>query len=162
MPALGHDVRYAIQRMKRTPGFTMAAIAILALGMGLNGAVLSLAHALFLKPLPVDEAERVVMVDQTHAGRTETWFGLSYPDYLYYRQHARVFDDLAAHYPTSPLQIAIAEAGFPVMGAVVTASYFPLLRLQPALGRFFSAEEDRVPGRNPVVVLSHDLWQNKF
>jgi putative ABC transport system permease protein len=162
MAALGHDIRYAIQRMKRTPGFTGAAVGILALGMGLNSAVLSLAHALFLKRLPVDQAERVVMVDQTHAGRTETWFGLSYPDYLYYRQHARVFDDIAAHYPTSPLQIATAEAGFPVMGAVVTASYFTLLRLQPEFGRFFSAEEDQVPGRNPVVVISHDLWQNKF
>ena len=63
------DVRHAIRMMKRAPGFTAAAVATLALGLGLNSAVLSLAYALFLKPLPVVEPSRVVLVDQSLLGR---------------------------------------------------------------------------------------------
>lgn len=68
LPFLEHllqDARIALRRMKQSPGFTAAAVAVLALGLGLNSAVLSLAYALFLKPLPVDEASRIVVVDQT-------------------------------------------------------------------------------------------------
>jgi putative ABC transport system permease protein len=162
MAAPGQDLRYAIRGMWRTPGFTAAAIATLALGLGLNSAVLSLAYALFLKPLPLDEAARLVLVDQTLASRSQTWFPLSYPDYVYYRDHARAFAGLAAHYPTSPMQAAARGAAFPLTGSVVTASYFSVLRLQPAIGRFFTAEEDRVPGRSPVAILSHDLWRTRF
>ena len=65
MRTIGQDVRFAIRRMKSTPGFTLAAIATLALGLGVNSAALSLAHAVFLKPLPVPEASRIVLVDAT-------------------------------------------------------------------------------------------------
>ena len=84
MGTLGQDVRYGIRRMKRSPGFTAAAVATLALGLGLNSAVSSLAHALFLKGLPLDESERLALVDQTLAGRpAQLTYSLSYPDYLY-------------------------------------------------------------------------------
>jgi len=160
---LGQDLRYAIRMMKRTPGFTAAAIATLALGLGLNSAALSVAYALFLKPLPVQDSSRLVVVDQTLPERPAlSGFSLSYPDYVHYRDHARAFADLAAHYSTSPMQVATRDTSFGVAGAVVTANYFSTLRLQPALGRFFFAEEDRAPGRNPVAVISHDLWRNKL
>jgi predicted permease len=163
MAPFGQDVRYALRRMRRTPGFTAAAIGTLALGLGLNSAISSLAYTLFARPLPLDRAERLALVDQTLAGRsTQAAYGLSYPDYLYYREHARRFADLAAHYPTSPLHVAAAETAFDLQGSVVTANYFAALGLQPAIGRFFQAEEDSVPGRNPVAVLSHDLWRNGF
>lgn len=165
LPVLEHllqDARIAIRRMKQAPGFTAAAIATLALGLGLNSAVVSLAYALFLKPLPVDEASRLVLVDQTLAGDARRGFQLFYPDYTYYRDHARVFADLAAHYSTSPMNVVTPGGPFNGTGSVVTSNYFSLLRLQPAMGRFFSADENRVPGRNPVAVLSHDLWRTKF
>ena len=159
----GQDVRHAIRMMKRTPGFTAAAIATLALGLGLNSAVLSLAYTLFLKPLPVSEPEQLVLVDQTLAHRPERFsFSLSYPDYVYYRDQAQAFVDLAAHYPTSPMHVTTRDEGFDVTGSVVTASYFTVLRLQPVAGRFFSVEEDQVPDRNPVAILSYDAWRNKF
>ena len=85
-----------------------------------------------------------------------------YPDYLYYRDHARTFTHLAAHYSTSPMSIITPGGPFNVMGAVVTANYFGLLRLQPAVGRFFLPDEDAVPGRNPVAVLSYDVWRTRF
>jgi putative ABC transport system permease protein len=162
MAPLGQDVRYAIRRMRRTPGFTAAAVATLALGLGLNSAVSSLAYALFIRPLPLDESDRLAFVDQTLPGRPLLGYPLSYPDYTYYREHAHRFSDLAAHYPTSPMHAATSEWSFEGSGAVVSANYFNVLRLRPALGRFFVEEEDRVPGRNPVAVISHDVWRTRF
>jgi predicted permease len=165
LPFLEHllqDARIAVRRMKQAPAFTAAAIAVLALGLGLNSAVSSLAYALFLKPLPVDEASRILLVDQTLASDARRGFQLSFPDYIYYRDHARAFADLAAHYSTSPMNVVTPGGAFNGSGSVVTANYFGLLRLRPALGRFFSPDEDRVPGRNPVAVLSHDLWRTRF
>lgn len=163
MRTIGQDVRYAIRRMKGTPGFTLAAIATLALGLGVNSAALGLADALYLKPLPAPDASRLVLVDATLPNRPPTFaFTVSYPDYLYYRDHARTFTALSAHYATSPLQVSLPQGGFGVRGSVVTASYFSVLQIQPALGRFFTDEEDRVPERNPVAVLSHDLWRTRY
>ena len=155
VPALEHllqDVRVALRRMWKTPGFTAAAIATLALGLGLTSAVMSLAYALFLRPLPVDDAARVVFADG----------GFSYPDYLYHREHARAFAELAGHYSTSPMSVVTPGGPVSVTGAVVTANYFTLLRLTPRAGRFFSADEDRVPGRDPVAILGHDFWRTRF
>ena len=163
LPLLEHllqDARMALRRMKQAPGFTAAAVAILALGLGLTSAVASLAYALFLKPLPVDDASQVVFVGPPENARRG--FPGAFPDYLYYRDHARVFAHLAAHYSTSPMNVVTPAGPFNASGAVVTANYFDLLRLKPAIGRFFLPDEDRVPGRNPVAVLSHDLWRTKF
>jgi predicted permease len=164
LPALEHllqDVRIALRRMWKTPGFTAAAIATLALGLGLTSAVMSLAYALFLRPLPVDDATRIVFIDQTRVDRPGGW-GYLYPDYLYLREHARGFDELTAHYSTAPLNVVTPGGPLNVPGAVVTASYFNVLRLTPRAGRFFSVEEDRVPGRDPVAILSHDFWRTRF
>src|SRR5204863_8947744 len=132
--------------------FSAAAVSILALGLGLTTAISSLAYALFLKALPVDGASQVVFVDETRAGSTVRGFPLSYPDYLHYRDHSRVFADLAAHYSTSPMNVVTPAGPQSASGSVVTANYFGLLRLTPALGRFFLPDDDRVLGRNPVVV----------
>ena len=166
VPAIEHllqDVRIALRRMWKTPGFTIAAVATLALGLGLTSAVMSLAYALFLRPLPVDEAERLVFVDTTRADRPVTsGFGFSYPDYVYYRDHARAFSELAAHYSTSPMSVVTPGGPVSVSGAVVTANYFTLLRLTPRAGRFFSDDEDLVPGRDPVAILGYDFWRTRF
>ena len=165
LPSIEHllqDVRIAIRRMGQAPGFTAAAVATLALGLGLNSAVLSLAYAIFLKPLPIDDPSRVVMVNRVFAGDARRGFPVSFPEYLYYRDHARTFSHLAAHYSTSPMNVITPGGSLNAMGSVVTANYFDLLRLRPALGRFFLPEEDVVPGRNPVAVLSYDLWRTRF
>jgi predicted permease len=156
------DVRLAIRRMRSAPAFTAAAVATLALGLGLTSAVLSLAYALFLKPLALDDASRLVIVDQTIAGNDQRGFGFSMPDYVYFRDRTHALAELAAHYSTSPMLVATRDSGLNVSGSVATASYFKLLRLQPVLGRFFSAEEDEYPGKHPVAVVSHHLWQTRF
>src|SRR4029453_12810843 len=134
----------------------------LALGLGLTTAVMSLTYALFLRPLPVDDAARVVFVEQTRVNRAAGW-GYSYPDYLYFREHARGFAELAAHNSTMP-PVIVGTPGGPVgaSGAVVSANYFTLLRLTPRAGRFFSDDEDRVPGRDAVAILSYDFWRTRF
>ncbi len=160
-----HDLRYAARTLKRTPAFTTVAIVTLALGIGANTAIFTLIDALFFEPLPVEQADRLVEVHQTLAARPDGAFELSYTDYTHYRDNARAFSGLAAHYPTAPIQVTAvtgerqSEALF---GSVVTWNYFPLLAIAPAAGRFFVAEEDRVPGRDPVAVISYDLWQSRF
>jgi putative ABC transport system permease protein len=89
-------------------------------------------------------------------------FAFSYPDYLHYRDHTRAFSELAAHYSTSPMSVVTPGGPVSVSGAVVTANYFTVLRLTPRAGRFFSAGEDRVPGRDAVAILSHDFWRTRF
>jgi putative ABC transport system permease protein len=163
MANLRHDLRYAIRRMSQSRGFTAAAIATLALGLGINSAVLSLGEAIFFAPLPVQLPSRVVLVDQTDLGRPPIFaFPLSYPDYLYYRDHAHSFEALAAHYATSPMHVAMPDGGLELLGSVVTANYFGVLRLHPATGRFFTEDEDRVAGRNPVAVISYRLWRRHY
>jgi len=162
MATIGQDVRYALRRIKDTPLFTLAAIGTLALGLGVNSAVLSLANAIFLKPLRLPDTSRLVIVDQTRPDRPQREYGVSYPDYVYFRDHATTFAGLVAHYPTSPMHVNRKEGGFSALGAVVTANYFDVLGVRPSHGRFFTSDEDRVPGRNPVVVLGHDLWQQRF
>ena len=118
MGTFGQDVRYGIRRMKRSPGFTAAAVATLALGLGLNSAVSSLAHALFLKRLPLDESERLALVDQTLAGRpAQLTYSLSYPDYLYYRDHAERFARSRRALSTSPMHVATGESTSRCSGA---------------------------------------------
>src|SRR5262245_50509863 len=165
VPAFEHllqDVRIALRRMWKTPGFTAAAIATLALGLGLTSAVMTLAYALYLRPLPVDDATRVMFVEQTRENRPGGW-DYSYPDYLYLREHARSFSELAAHNSTMPPLIVATPAGpVGVSGAVVTANYFRLLGLTPRAGRFFSDGEDRVPGRDAVAIFSYDFWRTRL
>jgi hypothetical protein len=139
MAVVLQDLRYAIRRMKDTPAFTAAAILTLALGLGVNSAVLSLAHALFLKPLPLPEASQLVLVDQTLPSRPPIYaFPLSYPDYLYYRDHAHTFEGLAAHYATSPMHVSLGEGGFSV--AIGVTERFRVPQVQGAWCGF------RVPG----------------
>jgi predicted permease len=166
LPLVEHlvqDLRIALRRMRKAPGFTAAAIGTLALGLGLTSAVLSLAHALFLGTLAVPGASRLAIVDQTVPNRPRTnGYGFSHPDYAHLRDHTTAFEELAAHYSTSPMNVVTPAGPISVSGAVVTSTYFSVLRLQPAVGRFFSAEEDRVRDRNPVAVLSHDFWRAQF
>src|SRR4029453_9787840 len=163
MATLGQDLRYAVRRMRKTFGFSAAAIVTLALGLGVNSAVMSIAEGLFLKPPPLAEAARLVLVDQPVPTRpADSSFPLSYSDYLYYRDHSRAFSGLAAHYATSPMHVSSVDGGFGIRGSVLPANSFGILRLQPEMGQFFTAEEDRVAGRDPVAVLSHHLWRTRL
>jgi putative ABC transport system permease protein len=158
--SLLQDLRHALRGIRKSPGFSGVAIAILGLGIGAATTIFSLVDTLYLKPLPVPEPSRLVEVYQSRNGNE--YFNLSLPDYLYYREHTSSFADLAAHYSHAPINLMTPEASREINGSVATASYFQVLRLEPRLGRFFTSEEDRVPGRDPVAVISDGLWKRGF
>jgi predicted permease len=154
------DLPHAARRLLRSPGITAIAVATLALALGAHVAIFGLVDALFLKPLPVDDPERLVSVHESRDG--EGFHPLSYADFLEYRGAVETFEGLAAAYLGAPLDLRHQAESTPVSGAVVSESFFPVLGIEPELGRFFLPEEDAGPGRSPVTVISHRLWQRRF
>lgn len=155
------DLRYGIRSMRRSPVFTVAAILTLGLGTGAVSTVFTLANTLFFRKLPVHRPDELVCVQATrrHSQR-RGW--VSYPDFVYFRDQAQTLKGLAAHYSTAPLFVTANQQSQEINGAVVSANFFPLLGVQPGLGRFFRADEDLVPDRDRVAVLSHEFWRDWF
>ena len=157
------DLRFSVRTLVKSPAFTLVAVASLALGIGANTTIFSLVNAMFLNPLPVEKSSELVAVytvDETNAALGLTQ--LSYPNYEDYRDQNEVFDGTFAWgfpFPTSMLE---AEEPEQVFVETVTGSYFGVLGVEPALGRFILPEEDRAEGANPVVVLSHKVWTRRF
>ena len=160
MAFLLDDLRSALRRLRRAPGFTFAAVVCLALGIGANTAIFSVINAVLLRPLPYPRADRVMMVwEARHADQVERNVVAPY-NFLPWKAESGVFQQLAAAYDTragltghgEPLQVPVEYA---------SADLFPMLGMRPVLGRTYTAEED-LPGAAPVVVLSHGLWQRRF
>ena len=159
METLLQDLRYAIRSMLKTPGFTAVAILSLALGIGANAAIFSLVNAILFRPLPVSNPARLVEVTPTREG---SGFGsFSYPLYRDFRDQNEVFDALAV-YRFAPMSLSREGNNERIWGFIVSGNYFDMLGVKPAAGRFFTQEEDRVPGANPVAVLSYGCWQRRF
>jgi predicted permease len=144
----------------KNPGFTLAAIITMALGIGANLTIFSFVDAFFLRPIPARQPEALVNVEGRHNGRPYALF--AYPAYEHYRNHSKSFEALVAHYSTAPLNVVAEGDSRVANGAVVSANYFSMLGIQPLLGRFFLPEEDVVPDRNAVVVISYGMWQSRF
>ena len=153
------DFRYAIRTLRRSPGFTSAAVLSLAIGIGANTALFTLMNTVMWKLLPVRDPETLLALGQQY--RTALSNGFTYQQYELIRDHTKVLD-LAA-YSSVRLNVSIDGATEPtVNGALVTGDYFPLLGLRPAVGRLFGPEDDRVPAAHPVVVLSDRYWKRRF
>lgn len=160
MDTLWQDFRYGVRMLTRSPGFTAVAVIVLALGIGANTAVFSVVNATLLRPLPFKDPHRLVGVYKIQLQKGLTFSQLSPVDFGYLRDHSQVFEQIAALLFFS---FNLTGSGEPeqIGGAFVSADFFPLLGVQPLLGRFFLAEEDQ-PGRNRVVILSRSLWQQRF
>ncbi|HET9704427.1 MAG TPA: ABC transporter permease [Vicinamibacterales bacterium] len=155
-----HDLRIALRLFRQSPGLSTAAIVTLALGIGANTTIYSFADAVLFRPLDVPNADRIVHV---YARRDQPGtFPMSLAEYQAYLGRTASFEALAAHYPTAPLHALIAGSPEALTGAVTTASYFDVVQVQPALGRFYTAEEDRVRDRDAVAVISHRFWQRRY
>lgn len=161
MERLRQDLHFGVRMLLRQRGFTLAALVILALGIGSNVVVFSLARTMFFKRLAVPEADRLVEMAATRANGDGN-LPMSLTQYRYVRDHARTLADVAAHYSNAPINLVHNGDSREINGSVVTGSFFPLLRLTPALGRFFLTGEDAVPGRDAVAVISYRLWQREF
>jgi putative ABC transport system permease protein len=153
------NLRYAFRQISNSPGFFAVAIAALALGIGANTAIFSAVEAVLLKPLPFAQPDRLMVVweDASFIG-----FALNTPapaNYVDWRARNRVFTDMAA---TQFVTASLTGDGQPeqLSGKKVTPNFFDVLGVQPAVGRPFTAEEDKA--QSPVVVLGYNLWRKRF
>jgi predicted permease len=160
MQTIWQDLRYGARMLLKRPGFTLIAVITLALGIGANTAVFSLVNSLFLRPLSVKDAERLVGIYEFRNGQVGAE-DLSYADYLEFRDRNTVFSDLAAH-SHAWFWMAVGDESSELEGSLVSSNYFSVLGIEPHMGRFFLPEEDVVPGTHPVTVLSYRVWQQRF
>jgi len=162
---LWQDVRYGFRMLLASPGFTIVAVLSLAIGIGANCAIFSFADALLLRPLPVARPGEVFTVGSRSSVEAFNASSLvsSYRDYADIRDRTKSFDGLAAF-----SYLSAAFAGDPnataklKMGMMVSANLFPLMGVEPTIGRGFRADEHQVPGRDAVVVLGRTLWEQDF
>jgi predicted permease len=154
------DLRYAARRLLKAPGFVAVAAFSLALGIGANATIFSFVSALFLRPLPVSEPERVVQVF-TSDFSGPLYRGSSYPDYKDFREKTEVFAGLAA-YTIAPMSLSEAAHTDRVFGELVTANYFEVAGIQSWRGRLLREAEDGRAAAPPVLVLGDGLWRRRF
>jgi putative ABC transport system permease protein len=154
------DVRVTLRMLGKTPGFALAAICTLALGIGANTAICTVVYQVLLKPLPYAMADELVSIQSIVPQTKFQSMGVTAPDFEVFRQSNSSFVDMAA---VREVTFNLSETGEPerVHGARVSADLFSLLGVQPAQGRAFLAAED-AEGRDRVVVISHRLWVRKF
>jgi len=162
MDTLIQDLRYSFRSLASRPGFVLAIVFTLALGIGANAAIFSVINGMLLKPLPYDDGERLVQVYNSYPKMGLPYAGTSIPDYLDRKTQAPALADLAL-YTGYGQSFNLAASGAPerLVGLKATPSLFTTLRAQPTLGRAFT-DADAVVGADQVVVLSHATWRDKF
>jgi putative ABC transport system permease protein len=156
---LTKDVRYGARTLLRNPAFTTVAIVSLAVGIGANTAIFSLFNSLVLRPRPIANPDRIVELYTGERGGSVE--GTSYPSYLDFRDRSGIFTGLAA-YGLRQFRLGDATGVEQIWGELVSANYFDVLGVPLVNGRGFAADENEVPGRNPVAIVSHGLWQRRF
>jgi predicted permease len=160
---IAQDLRYALRMMRKNPGFTIVAILSLAIGIGANTAVFSIADALLLRPLPIPRPGEVVTVGSTGSIQGFSSLVASYRDYVDIRDRSKSFEGLAA-FTELTVGLATERDALPKLrlGMLVSGNFFSVMRVEPRLGRTFRSDEAQVPGRDAVVILGHDFWEQQF
>lgn len=157
------DLKYAARMLAKSPGFTAVAVLSLALGIGANSAIFSFADALLLRPISVPDPGGLYVVRSVREGISSYPEGISHPDFLYYREEATSFEDLMASTEvTFGFAPTAGEQARMKSGQFVSGNFLRVLQLTPSLGRDFLPEEDSVPGRDAVAMISHDCWRSLF
>ncbi len=154
------DLRHGVRQLIRRPGFTLAAVGSLALGIGLTTTLFSVVNAVLLRDTPIAHPEELVEV---YSKLSEEFPELttSYPDFLSIRESVDAFEGVAGHSFVRGI-LDTGDRPLLVTGEAVTDGYFEVLGITPAMGRPFRVDENRAPGAAPVVVLGHGLWQRSF
>ena len=157
---LWQDLRYGLRMLAKNPGFTIVAVIALALGIGANSAIFSVVNTILLRPLPYKNPERLVMVWEENSKQGFPKDTPAAANYVDWRDQNHVFEAMAA---MTEMSFNLTGVGDPerIDGQRVSASLFPLLGVEPQLGRAFRPEEDK-PGANQVVMMSYGLWQRRF
>jgi putative ABC transport system permease protein len=153
------DIRYSIRSLVRNPGFTLAVLLILALGMGPNTVIFSVLDAVLFRPGPYKDAEELLVIHEANE-ETRSIEAVSYPNFEDWRRTARSFSAMAA-YRSDFINLKDTESVERVSASSVSADFFPVLGIEPILGRTLGSE-DFHPGESRAVVLSHGYWQRRF
>src|SRR5688572_17632424 len=164
MDGLLRDLRYVVRGFRQSPGFAVVAVLTLALGIGGTTAMFAVVNAVLLKPLPFEDADRLMLVHLTVADRgtgvrrDNVW---SYPKYRTFLEMQRAFADTALF---AGRDLSVSGDGEPVRvrGEVVTERYHDVLGVGPVIGRTFTAEEANVPGTPAVAMIGHALWTRRY
>jgi predicted permease len=157
MTTLFQGLRFALRQLRKSPGFTIAAVLTVAMAIGANSAVFSVLNGMILRPLDVPQAQSLYGIERA----SDKDPSQSYPNYLDLRDRNRSFDGLAAY---SIVQVALDMGDNPslVWGMEASGNYFDALRIQPYLGRFFHASDEHGPSSAPYIVLSYAYWHTNF
>ena len=167
-----HDLRYALRQLAKSPGFTVVAILTLALGLTVNATVFIFVNDFFLRPLPAQNPEELVIITQKSA-KFEVPFPFSYLDFVDFRrsvegadrEHAEMakpFSGLMAYMETPVHLSRSGEATARTWVHAVSNNYFTVLGVQPLHGRLFLPTEGQQPGADPIIVLTHEAWRTRF
>jgi putative ABC transport system permease protein len=160
MQTLRQDLRYAIRTLIKTPIFTTIAVLTLALGIGANSAIFSVVNGVILKPLQYRAPGQLVFISSAFPTMGFDRFWMSAPEYFELQDWNRSFSQVGA-YNTGEVSINGGDAPIRVAAGFATAELFETLGVPAVVGRVFTTEED-TPGGEPVLVLSHELWQRAF
>ncbi|HEX6164329.1 MAG TPA: ABC transporter permease [Vicinamibacterales bacterium] len=159
--ALTTDLRLSVRLLGRSPIFTVTAIVSLALGIGSAATIFSLTDALlFQASAGVRDADRLIDIGRANDG--SGFDNMAHPTYVNLREHSQTVDVAAVDFGGGPMSLGTDGSSERIIGTLVSGNYFDVLGTRPALGRFFRADEDRIPNDRPVVVLSHALWTRRF
>jgi putative ABC transport system permease protein len=160
MRTLWQDARFGLRTLRKSPGFAAIVVATLALGIGINTAMFSVANRVLWSSLPYAQPDRLVTVAEVEPGDRNVVWGATYPTFRDWQAQSGSLESMAAISGTSRV---MREGSEPVRvrGAVVSHEFFPLLGVQPALGRVLTQEDDKA-GAPTVIVLSHEMWTNRF
>jgi putative ABC transport system permease protein len=154
------DIRYAVRSLVHDAGVSTIVIFCLSLGIGVNATLFSVVDGILIQPLPYTEPDRLFVLNETFERGGIRDAGVSYQDLKDFEERTTTFAQMAA---LGGRTIAVSDQGDPerFQGAAITWDMFPILGVQPILGRHFRAEDDR-PGAEPVVMLSHEVWQRRY
>jgi predicted permease len=160
LEVLHQDIRYAFRTLRRSPGFTVTAVAALALGIGANTAIFTVVNAVLLQPLAYPDPNRIVQLELSSSEGNGNI--ASIPKFNIWKEQTQVFQDISAYDQGGPgINLTGGDRPEQLKGIHVSSSFFQLFGARVVAGRTFSAEEDR-PGGSPVVVLSGGLWRRRF
>lgn len=157
------DFRYATRGLRRAPGFAIAAILVLALGIGANTAIFSIVNAVLLRPLPFQDSSRIVQVWHVPPAKSFPGlrlFSVSPANYLDWKRESTSFDSMAA-YRFRSFTIGGKDQPEAVPGSAVEPEFFSVLRVRPMLGRTFAPEEN-IAGQDRVILLSYKFWRDRL
>jgi putative ABC transport system permease protein len=160
MENLLYDFRYGFRTLMKNPAFSVVAILAIMLGTGANSAIFSVVNAILLRPLAFNEPDRLVMVWGNNVKSGVPQYPLSVLDFLDYREHNQVFEQVAS-FAYEDFNLSAGEEPEHYPGSIVSANFFSLLGVNPTVGRAFAPEEDQA-GADRVVILSNGLWKRRF